>query len=119
MTHASGRSLASATVTNVQRRSWTRTNNGKAGNPLEVVCWPVVKPLDWYMTRIQDQTLANQHRTSVKVESRPVHCEQCNDRDYVAPSPEALALLRAGVESAKNEPVIYRRESFAQYADDE
>lgn len=58
-------------------------------------------------------------RHSVQPASKPVHCEECNDRDYVPPSAEALALLRAGIESAKREPVVFRRESFAKYADDE
>ena len=54
-----------------------------------------------------------------KNENSESHCEECNDRDYVPPSPQAQALLRAGIESAKRDPVIFRRESFVQYVDDE
>jgi hypothetical protein len=58
-------------------------------------------------------------RASVKPASKPVHCEDCGDRDYVPPSPKALAALEAGIQSAKTRPLVYRTERFAQYADDE
>jgi hypothetical protein len=54
--------------------------------------------------------------------SRPrksAHCAECQDAAYEPPSPEALAALEAGIESAKTKPSVYRRESFAKYADDE
>jgi hypothetical protein len=38
--------------------------------------------------------------------------------DWIPLSPAALAALKAGLESAKTEPLVYR-ESFAQYAEDE
>ena len=58
-------------------------------------------------------------RQGVKPVSKPVHCEECSDRDYVPPSPKALASLMAGLESARKRAVVYRREDFARYADDE
>ena len=36
--------------------------------------------------------------------------------DYVLPSKKALNALNDGIESAKNAPVVYRSESFLQYA---
>ena len=56
---------------------------------------------------------------SVKPASKPVHCEECNDRDYVPPSPKVLAALEHAIEAAKRRPPVYLPESFAQYADDE
>lgn len=41
-------------------------------------------------------------------QSKSAHCEDCNDRNYVPPSPRALAALRAGLESAKRDPAVYR-----------
>jgi hypothetical protein len=41
-----------------------------------------------------------------------------DDSGYVPPSPAALRILRAGIESAKTGPLV-SRESYAKYADDE
>lgn len=47
------------------------------------------------------------------------HCEQCNDPDYVPPSPQALEQLHRGIESAKQGNIVFRAGSFAEYADDD
>lgn len=39
-------------------------------------------------------------------------------KDYISPSPKALAALHAGIESAKRGPVVVSSENFAQYAND-
>jgi hypothetical protein len=39
--------------------------------------------------------------------------------DYIPPSPEALAALNAGIESAKQGKIVFRTENFSQYANDE
>lgn len=38
---------------------------------------------------------------------------------YVMPSKKALKILKQGIESVKMKPLVYRKESFKQYADDE
>lgn len=66
-----------------------------------------------------ERVMSQPSRASKPPVQQSVHCEECNDRDYVPPSPRALAALKAGLESAKRNPVVFRREDFAQYADDE
>jgi hypothetical protein len=46
------------------------------------------------------------------------HCDQCNDPNYVPPSPQALEQLREGIESANQGNIVFRAEDFAKYADD-
>jgi hypothetical protein len=45
--------------------------------------------------------------------------ENSHDPNYVSPSPSTLALLRAGIDSAKSGDVVYRDEDFSQYTEDE
>lgn len=41
--------------------------------------------------------------------------KDCVDENYIPPSSKALAALDAGIQSAKNEPIVFRSENFTQH----
>lgn len=48
-----------------------------------------------------------------------VHCEECNDPNYIPPSPAALKALQAGIESAKTGVRITRTDMSDIFGDDD
>lgn len=50
---------------------------------------------------------------------KPVHCAECNDPDYIPPSPEILEILNKAIANHRDEDVVYLDYNFAQHAEDE
>lgn len=62
--------------------------------------------------------LAQLHSDGVQLRNH-VHCEECNDPDYIPPSPAALKALEAGIESAKTGVRITRTDMSDIFGDDD